>query len=144
MFSFFLCLGSFAQTPVERVIEKYESVKGARYFLAKGASMRFARPILKKTPVAPIASDVDEVAVLKMEAASQYNRDMFDSDLESALKNYEYYGKHDSTNGIVDVYILKPQDDIVRELVIYNPELWSLNSLYGSFTVSSLLELNKK
>lgn len=133
-----------AQTPVEEVIAKYEGVKGARCFMAEGARMVLARNLLKKTLVAPIAPDVDKLAVLKMEDAPQHTRSMFDSDLDVALKTYDHYGKHDSKNGVVDIYILHGTGDNVEELVIFNPSILSLNSLYGHFTVPQLLELDSE
>ena len=137
-------LAVHAQTPVEEVITKYEDVKGARCFVADGPRMVFARNLLKRTQVAPIAPDVDKLAVLKMEDAPQHSRSMFDLDLDDALKKYDHYGKHDSQNGTVDIYILHGSGDSVKELVIFNPSIWSLNSLYGNFTVHQLLELDSE
>lgn len=130
-----------AQTPVEKVIIKYEDTEGARYFLAQGVKMAFARKLIQTTQMAPIASEVDELAVLKMENAPQYTRVKFVADLNDALKSYEHYGRYETKNGDVDIYILRSGPDSVEELVIYNPEIFSLNSLHGSFTVSQLLKL---
>ena len=55
-----------AQTPVEKVILKYEDASGARNFIAQGLKMTLARNLLKSTQVAPVASDVDQLYVLKM------------------------------------------------------------------------------
>lgn len=132
-----------AQTPVEKVILKYGNVTGAKEFLAQGGRMSLARQLLKRTPVAPVAPDVNELAVLKMEGASRQLQNLFIQDLKEALKSYEYRGRQDSKNGMVDIYVLYSDKDRIRELVIYNPALLSLNSLYGSFSVDSLLELEK-
>ena len=132
-----------AQTPVEKVILKYGNVTGAKEFLAQGGRMALARQLLKRTPVAPVAPDVNELAVLKMEGASRQLQNLFIQDLKEALKSYEYRGRQDSKNGMVDIYVLYSDKDRIRELVIYNPALLSLNSLYGSFSVDSLLELDK-
>lgn len=140
----FLTTGLQAQTPVEKIVLKYEDADGARNFIAKGMSMTFARRALKSTQVAPIAPDVDELYILKMGNASQNVRQMFARDLSDALKSYEYYGKQPSKNGDVNVYIHKTGPDTVDELVIYNPAIYSLNSLYGHFTVQELMDLEKK
>lgn len=132
-----------AQTPIEDVIMKYEDVKGARNFIASGVRMALARGLLKNTQVAPIAENVEELAILKMQDAPQHSQVMFDSDLKEALKKYEYYGTQDTKNGVVDIYYLPKAGDQVEELVIYNPSIWSLNSLYGSFTMEQLLQLDK-
>lgn len=132
---------SYAQTPVEDLILKYEDVRGARSFIATGAKMLIARSLILRTPVAPIADDVQELAVLKMQNVSQTRKNAFSKDLAVALKSYEYYGKADSSNGMVDVYVIPPSGGIVTELVIYNPEIYSLNSLKGRFTVEDLLQL---
>ena len=118
-------LSMSAQTPVEKVMIKYEDVQGAKNFVAQGIKMTLARNLLKSTQVAPIASDVDELYIF----------------LKSALKQYDYYGTQPSKNGEVEVYVHHTGPQTVDELVIYNPEIYSLNSLYGHFTVSELLTL---
>lgn len=140
---FVAVVAAYAQTPVEALISKYEDVQGARNFIASGARMALARGLLKKTQVAPIASDVDELAVLKMADAPEHSRDMFASDLKAALKEYDFYGRQETKNGEVDIYILRSTGDYVKELVIYNPSILSLNSLYGTFTEKQLLQLDK-
>lgn len=132
---------SFAQTPVERLITKYEDVQGAREMDAQGAKMAIARIMIRQTPVAPIASDVDQVSVLKMGDVSRQYHSLFLKDLDQTLKSYDYIGRHNSKNGMVDVYILKSGPQTVRELVIYNPELCVLNSLKGSFSLEELQKL---
>ena len=135
--------GLSAQTAVEKVIIKYEDTSGARYFIAQGARMVLARRLLQSTQVAPIAKDVEELYILKMQDASQSVRIRFENDLKAALRSYEYYGKQPSRNGEVDVYIHRDLTGTVDELVIFNPAIDSLNSLSGSFTDSELLALKK-
>ena len=132
-----------AQSAVEKVIVKYEDTDGARYFIAQGPKMILARRLLKSTQVAPVAQDVDELYVLKMQTASQSAQEKFARDLSLALKSYEYYGKQPSKNGEVNVYIhrMAPGSSNIDELVIYNPEIYSLNSLIGQFTASQLMKL---
>ncbi len=132
-----------AQTPVEKVIIKYGDTQGARNFMAQGLKMTLARKLLNSTPVAPISADVDKLAVLKMEGTSQNVRLHFVSDLNDAFKSYQYYGKFPSKNGDVDVYVHHNGQDSADELVIYNPAIYSLNSLYGQFTMQELLELER-
>lgn len=133
----------FSQTPVEEVVVKYSDVKGAKVFIAEGKKLALARAFLERTPVAPVADDVRELAVLRMMNVSSDSRDEFVSDLKDALKRYDYYGKYLSKNGMVEIYVLKGNGDTVEELVIYNPGIYSLNSLYGTFTEESLLKLEK-
>lgn len=133
-----------AQTPVEGVISHYEDVKGARNFIASGGKMVIARSLLRNTEVAPIASEVEKLAVLKMQNAAPSVKGEFVSELDAALKKYEYYGHQETKNGEVDIYVLPSGSDTVSELVIYNPAIYSLNSLYGNFSVQSLLSLDKR
>lgn len=134
----------FSQTPVEDLIIRYEDASGARNFMAQGLKMTLARKLLDATPLAPVAPDVERLYVLKMAAVPQSVRLHFVSDLHGALEKYEYYGTHSSKNGEVDIYILRSEPDTVEELVIYNPSIYSLNSLYGHFTMQELLSLDKK
>ena len=136
-------VGLSAQTPVEKVILKYEDADGARNFIAQGLSMSLARRFLKSTQVAPIAPEVDQLYILRMGGTSQNVRQMFARDLSLALRYYEYYGKQPSKNGEVSVYIHRDGPETVDELVIYNPAIYSLNSLYGHFTVQELMSLEK-
>jgi hypothetical protein len=132
-----------AQSAVEKVIVKYEDTDGARYFIAQGPKMILARRLLKSTQVAPVAQDVDELYILKMQSTSRSAQEKFTRDLSVALESYEYYGKQPSTNGEVDVYIhrMAPGSSNIDELVIYNPAIYSLNSFVGQFTASQLMKL---
>ena len=132
---------SDATTPIEKLIVRYSDVKGARDFIATGGKMAVARSLIRATPMAAIAADVDELAVLKMGNVSEGERMQFESDLHEILKGYRYHGQEQSKNGPVDVYLLMAGGDEVEELVIYNPEMFSLNSLKGLFSVKSLLSL---
>ncbi|MBR2063068.1 MAG: DUF4252 domain-containing protein [Bacteroidales bacterium] len=129
------------KTPVEKLIERYSEVKGARDFIASGGKMVIARSLIKKTELASIAPDVDVLEVLKMQNASSSDIVRFEKDLKSALAGYEFYGTEESPNGTVDVYIMKGDGGMVDELVIYNPLIHSLNSLKGSFTIQELLDI---
>ena len=131
------------QTPVQQVIFKYAGTQGARNYIAEGIKLTLARKIMRTTPLAPIASDVDELAILKMEDVPRNIRAHFVRDLDDALEHYKSYGTHPSKNGDVDIYLLPAASDRVVELVIYNPEIYSLNSVHGNFTLSQLLRLDK-
>lgn len=137
-----MALCAYAQTPVEKVIMKYEDVSGARNFIAQGLKMTLARKFMKNTPVALIAQDVSELAILKMEDVAQSSRLGFVADLDDALKAYKYYGRRDSKNGEVDIYLLYDGPETIEEMVIYNPVTYSLNSFYGRFTVNQLQQLD--
>lgn len=138
-----LAAAIYAQTPVEKVIYKYENAEGARNFIAQGVRLDLARRLMKTTQVAPIASDVDLLAILKMQGAPQNIRVRFVHDLDVALKSYESYGRQPSKNGEVDVYVLRSGPDTIEELVVYNPAIYSLNSFHGHFTVKELEGLEK-
>jgi len=134
---------SDATTPIEKLIVRYSDVKGARDFIAVGGKMAVARSLIRATPMAAIAADVDELAVLKMGNVSEGDRKQFESDLHDALKGYRYHGQEQSKDGLVDVYLLMASENLVSELVIYNPETYSLNSLRGPFPMSELLEIDE-
>lgn len=138
---------AFSQTPVECLILKYENTPEAKHIVVSGAKMTLVRNFLKSTPVASIASEVDEVAVLKMGSVPAKLQSEFLSELHKALVGYDYYGQHNTKNGVVDIYVLKDtgkSDKNISELVIYNPKLYSLNCLHGSFTTSQLLQLARR
>lgn len=136
-----VCIASSAQTPVEKVISKYADVRGAKDLIASGGKMILARSLIRKTPLAAIAPDVDVLEVLKMQNAPTAAIKDFEKDFNAALKSYEYYGRTQGNNGLVDIYITMSDDDIIDELVIYNPEIYSVNSLKGSMRKTQLLEI---
>lgn len=138
-----VCTNMSAQTPVQEVIFKYAGTQGTQNFIAQGFKLDLAKKLMLSTPIAPIASDVDELAILKMQGAASNIKVRFVHDLDDALKSYESYGTHPSKNGLVDVYILRGGANRVVELVIYNPAIYSLNSVHGDFTLSQLLQLEK-
>lgn len=125
-------------TPIEKLIKEYADVKGSRDFIASGSEMILARSLIRRTNLAPVASEVDVLEVLKMQNVAPDKLQEFEKDLKAALASYEYYGKADSKNGKVDVYLTRDKSGIVNELVIYNPQTQTLNSLKGSISPSTL------
>ena len=141
----FAALPLCAQTPAEELIQKYEGADGARCFNARGLSMALARKLISNTPLAPIASDVTEVAVLKMAAVQPSVQKHFVADLDKVLdEGYKYYGIYPSKNGKVKVYVHYSGPETVDELVVYNPAIYSLNSLFGKFTAESLMKISQE
>ena len=136
-----MCMAS-ALTPVEELVPKYGDVKGARNITVRGARMALARPVLRTYPVAPIADFVEDLAILKLERASEQVRQDFEAELSSSLEGYQYCGKHLSKDGgIVDVYILLSSPEAASQMVVFNPEICALNILNGVFPVEILLTL---
>lgn len=133
---------AFAGTPAEDLVGRHVDVKGARHIEVRGAKMKFARPILRRFPIGPLADEVTEVTALNLGKTSAADKERFLKDMTKTLQQYRYYGKSDTPNGIVDVYIHLYSDSIVDELVIFNPELNVLNILDGKFSVKDLLKLD--
>ena len=133
-----------AQTPVEELIVRYGEVNGARDFVAKGTRMILVRGLLSNYGLGAIEDDVEELYVLKLANTSELTKKEFLADLKTVLVTYEHYGMVDGKNGLVDVYVRKSGPESVSELVVYNPAIYTLNSLGGTFSVSSLLSLVRK
>lgn len=143
VFTLLIAVSTYAQTPAEKFLESFCEVKGAKKTEARGAMMIFARPVLKKFPIAPMANDVEEVTVLNLGKASELDKERFVSEMTKMLEDngYIYNGKFDSPNGPVDVYAHLKTDTLVDELVVFNPDLYALNILLGNFSVEKLLKL---
>ena len=135
---------TYAQTPIEKLIIKYGNINGAKEISASGGQMAIARVMMKHTPVAPVAGDVDKVYILKMAGVSDEILDKFESDLQKVLKSYEYYGTQEEPKGKVDVYVMRSGTSIIKELVVYNPENHTLNSFYGTFPLDVLMKMVKE
>ena len=134
----------FAATPAQTLIVRGGSVKGAKKIEVSGAKMAFARPVLKKYPIGAMSESVNEVYVLSLKKVSPTDREAFMTDMKKTLKSYVYYGKSENPDGIVDVYVHMKTDNMVDELVVYNPETFVFNSLIGEFPVSELLRIDNQ
>lgn len=137
-------IAAFAGSPAKEFVSRYEGIKGSRMIQVSGAKMALARPVLKKFPIGPMADSVDEVVVLRVDKASDKVKADFLDDMKNSLIKYVYYGKSETQKGLVDVYVHPKSEELVDELVIYNPEIWVLNILSGDFPVSDLLGLDKQ
>ena len=135
----------YAGTPAEELILSKKDVKGVQVIEGKGFVMKFARAAIRKTPMKPLADQVTEVTVCKMDNASPDFIKEFTSELRKVLKGYQFYGVKPGEEGHpVEVYGNDPDKNIVREIVVYNPDNHSLFSLRGEYTVEELLSLDKK
>ena len=135
----------YAGTPAEELILSTTDVKGVQVIEGKGFVMKFARAAIRKTPMKPLADQVTEVTVCKIDKASPDFIKEFTSELRKVLKGYLFYGVKPGEEGDpVEVYGNYPDRNIVREIVVYNPDNHSLFSLRGEYTVEELLSLDKK
>jgi hypothetical protein len=139
---FSVCL-LWAGTPAQDMVDKYKEQKGAKYYSAKGALMKMARPLMKSYSMAPLAHKVTEMYVLRMDKVRPETKSKFLYDLKKTLGHYIYAGKSDSPNGVVDAYVHIASTDVADELVVYNPEICTLYSLIGSFTKEELQKVQK-
>jgi hypothetical protein len=141
-----LCLSAlaFAGTPVEDLIARYEVEQGAKQYKASGAAMAVGRTFLKKYPIAPLANDIDEMLILRMQKASAEVRKSFVADFKIVMKDYIYVGRQETKQGDVDVYcLLGKTPSSVVELIVYNPESYALNCLRGNMKQEDLMKIRK-
>ena len=131
----------FATTPAQELMQRHSDIKGGRFLVASGSKMVFVRPALKRYTIGPMSDSVEEVMVLSMKKTPEQARKIFMDDMKNTLKNYRYYGKSDSPDGMADVYVHMKTEDCVDELVVFNPNTFALNSLIGNFPVEKLLSL---
>lgn len=135
-------LALLAQTPVESLAGAYDGQKGAKVIVADGAMMSFARPYIRKSPMGPLADNVQGVTIMIMKKASDQMKGEFLVHLRNTLKSYQYYGKEAGVDGnIVEVYGSPIINGIVDELVVYNPDDYVLFSLRGYYPVAELQKL---
>lgn len=139
-----LAVCAYAGTPVEDLIARYEVEQGAKDYKAAGAAMAVGRTFLKKYPIAPLANDIDEMLILRMQKTSPEVKEAFLADLQEVMKDYMYIGKQDTRQGVVDVYCLADEDaQIVVELIVYNPKIYALNCLRGDMKPEDLMKIRK-
>ena len=140
-----LCVSAlFAATPAEGLVQKYKDAKGARDLVAGKTLLRLVRPMMEDYQIAPIAHKVEQLAVVRLDKSSQEVKDRFLNDLKNTFSRYSYGGQSVTKNGTVDVYVHMISDNLADELVVYNPEIFALYSLNGSFTREELEKIQKK
>ena len=142
--SAFVTLTLFAGTPAEEVVEKYKEMKGARNLVAKGVLIKMARPLMKDYQIAPLAHKVEELSVLRIDKAEPVIREQFLKDLQIVLDQYMYAGQSVTRNGVVDDYVHLARPDVADELIVYNPKIYALYSVSGTFTAEELMKIQKK
>ena len=132
----------FAGTPAEDVVEKYKEMKGARNLVAKGVLIKMARPLMKDYQIAPLAHKVEELSVLRIDKADPEIKEQFLKDLQAALSQYMFGGQSVTRNGVVDAYVHLAKPDVADELIVYNPKIFALYSVSGTFTAEELTKIN--
>ena len=142
--SAFVTLTLFAGTPAEEGVEKYKEMKGARNLVAKGVLIKMARPLMKDYQIAPLAHKVEELSVLRIDKAEPVIREQFLKDLQIVLDQYMYAGQSVTRNGVVDAYVHLARPDVADELIVYNPKIYALYSVSGTFTAEELMKIQKK
>lgn len=136
---------ALAQTPIEKLITSYDDLHGVKVYDTKGGPlMALIRSNIRKSPMKPLADDVEEATILMMKKASDQSKSKFLSSLRTALKSYQFYGRKPGVEGnLVEVYGSPVKDGAVAELIIFNPEIYSLFSLRGSYSVAELKAMDK-
>lgn len=146
-FAVFAALALFieasAQTAAEKFMSRFEDVKGAKCINVKGGAIVFARPALKKYPIGAMSDSVNEISQLNMGKVAEADKLRFVKEMTVLLKDYRYYGKSYTHEGGMDVYVHMKSEDVVDELVVYNPVKCVLSSLVGIFPVEDLLKLHQ-
>lgn len=139
-----LCAAAFAGTPAEDLMNSVKDEKGVQVIEAKGFIMNFARGAIRKTPMKPLADQVTAVTVCKMEKASPEFIRNFETEARKMLKGYQFYGIKPGEEGRpVETYGTYPVENVVTEIVVFNPDLHSLFSLRGRYTIEDLMSLDK-
>ena len=139
-----LCLAVSAQTPVQAFMSSYDDVRGVKVFEAKGAVMTFARAHIRKTPLGPLADNVQDVTLMMMKKASDQTLEEFLPALRQTLASYQFYGIKAGMDGrMVEVYGSPIKNGVVDELIVFNSDLYSLFSLRGCYPIEELQALDK-
>ena len=79
---------AFAGTPAEDLMNSVKDKKGVQVIEAKGFVMNFARGAIRKTPMKPLADQVTEVTVCKMDKASPEFIRSFETEVREMLKEH--------------------------------------------------------
>lgn len=134
-----------AQTPIELLAGSYDDHNGVKVIDVSGASMSFARPYIKKSPMGTLADKVDAVTIISLRKAHENIQGEFLARLRKALKSYQFYGKVTGEDGnVVEVYGSPIKNEAVHELVVYNPDNRVLFSIRGTYPVTELKKLEPK
>ena len=140
-----LSCAMMAQTPVESLAESYDGQIGVKVIVADGATMSFARPYIRKSPMGSLADNVEAVTILSLKKAPENVQGEFLARLRRTMKSYQFYGKETGEDGnIVEIYGSPIKNEAVHELVVYNPDNHVLFSIRGTYPVTELKKLEPK
>ena len=82
--------------------------------------------------------------MLRIDKAEPVIREQFLKDLQIVLDQYMYAGQSVTRNGVVDAYVHLARPDVADELIVYNPKIYALYSVSGTFTAEELMKIQKK
>lgn len=143
--SLVLCINLSAQTSIQSVIKKFDSNWGVSVMDIEGGMMSMARGYIKKSPMGPLADNVKAATIVTLRWASNQTKTEFVQAIRQTLKSYQFYGTEKGIDGkLVEVYGSPIKNEVVNELVVFNPVNYSLFSLRGSYSVAELKELAPK
>ena len=143
--SLVLCINLSAQTPIQSVVNKFDSNWGVSVMNIEGGMMSMARGYIKKSPMGPLADNVKAATVVMLRWASNQTKTEFAQAVRQTLKSYQFYGIEKGIDGkLVEVYGSPIKNEVVNELVVFNPENYSLFSLRGYYPVDELQKLDPR
>ena len=130
--------GNTDDTPAVKVLESGKKTKKL-----EGATLKIARPILKKTPMSVIMDDIRMLMICPLDNQKKDQPEMA-AKVERMLKSYTMVREIDDELYHMYIYIDTPHNDRFSELILYHkrPEV-SIMLFEGDFTTESLLKVGE-
>ena len=143
--SLVLCINLSAQTPIQSVVNKFDSNWGVSVMDIEGGMMSMARGYIKKSPMGPLADNVKAATIVMLRWASNQTKTEFAQAVRQTLKSYQFYGIEKGIDGkLVEVYGSPIKNEVVHEIVVFNPVNYTLISLRGSYPIAELQKLDPR
>ena len=126
-------------TPVIKALQSGKKTKRL-----EGATLKIARPILKKTPISAIIDDIDMMIICPVEKNDKLEGGKFTGRINDALKSYLLAHEINDELSHMLIYIDQVKGNRFNELVLYvtRPDP-AIMYFRGSFTVESLMKVGE-
>ena len=111
----------------------------------EGGMISMARGYIKKSPMGPLADNVKAATIVMLRWASNQTKTEFAQAVRQTLKSYQFYGIEKGIDGkLVEVYGSPIKNEVVHEIVVFNPVNYTLISLRGSYPIAELQKLDPR
>jgi hypothetical protein len=125
-----------------KLFESYQETTGITFYNIKGMMLKMAKSSIRKTPVGGVYEHLENICIFSMADVKKEMRTRFIKEADTLLKTYEKVVEKKEEGKENRIYILKNNDEIISEMVVYAiEEEVSIILMKGEIPVSALEDI---